>query len=61
MEKGIHQSLAKFTKKTTVGLQPATLLKENTPTQMFSCELCKNFKNTFFIEHLQVTASVCSF
>ena len=23
---------------------------------MFSCEFCKNFKNTFFIEHLRTTA-----
>ena len=28
-------------------LSPATLLKK-TPTQMFSCELCVIFKNTFF-------------
>ena len=32
---------------------PATLLKRNDPTQMFSCEICENFKNTFFTEHLQ--------
>ena len=25
---------------------------------MFSCEFCKIFKNTYFIEHLRVTASV---
>ena len=24
---------------------------------VFSCEFCKIFKNTFFIEHLQTTAS----
>ena len=28
-----------------------------TPTQMFSCEICKVFKNTYFEEHLQMTAS----
>ena len=25
---------------------------------MFSCEFCEIFKNTFFTEHLQTTASV---
>ena len=32
--------------------RPATLLKRN-PTQVFSCEYCKIFKNTFFIENLR--------
>ena len=31
---------------------PATSLKE-TLTQVFSCELCKIFKNTYFIEHVR--------
>ena len=31
------------------GFRPATLLKE-TPTQVFSCEYCEIFKNTFFTE-----------
>ena len=26
-------------------------------TQMLSCEVCKTFKNTYFEEHLQMTAS----
>ena len=30
----------------------AALLKE-TPTQLFSCEYCEIFKNTFFIEQLR--------
>ena len=34
----------------------ATLLK-NTPTQLFSCEFCEIFKNTYFEEHLRTTAS----
>ena len=33
----------------------ATLLE--TPTQMFSCEYCKIFKDTYFKEHLRTTAS----
>ena len=27
-------------------------IKKETPTQVFSCEICKNFKNTYFEEHL---------
>ena len=34
----------------------ATLLKK-TPTQGFSCEMCEIFKNTYFEEHLRMTAS----
>ena len=34
------------------GLRPATLLKKDTLTQVFSCEFCKFFKNTFFTEHV---------
>ena len=35
-------------------LQP---YQEETPTQMFSSEYCKIFKNTYFEEHLLTTAS----
>ena len=31
---------------------PATLLKK-APTQVFSCEFCELFKNTYFKEHLR--------
>ena len=33
-----------------------TGIKE-TPTQVFPCEYCEIFKNTFFTDHLQETAS----
>ena len=33
-------------------------IKKETLAQVFSCELCKIFKNTFFTEHLRTTASV---
>ena len=33
------------------GLTPATLLKR-VSNKVFSCEICKYFRNTFFIEHL---------
>ena len=39
-------------------LKPTTLLKKSeTPTQMFQCEFCEIFKNTFSTEHLRTTAS----
>ena len=38
-------------------LKPATLLKKETPTQVFSCEFCEIFKNTFPTEHFQAAAS----
>ena len=31
--------------------------KKETLAQLFSCEFCEISKNTFFIEHLRVTAS----
>ena len=37
-----------------IGL-PATLLKES-PIQVFSCEYCEIFKNTYFAKHLQTAA-----
>ena len=39
-----------------VFFKPAILSKE-TPTQAFSCEHCKIFKNTCFEKHLQTAAS----
>ena len=29
-----------------------------TPTQMFYCEICEIFKNTYFEEHVRTIASV---
>ena len=41
-----------------------SLFNKEVPTQVFSCENCKIFKNTYFEEHLRRTASgttsVCS-
>ena len=31
--------------------------RPETPTQVFSCEFCKIFKNAFFTEHIWATAS----
>ena len=42
--------------KLLIGKKPTTCGKETT-THVFSSEFCKIFKNTFFTEHLQTTAS----
>ena len=58
-KKGVLKYFAKFTGKhlcqslffnKVVGLRPATLLRK-TLAQMFSCEFCKVFKNTFFLQN----------
>ena len=36
-------------------LKPATLVKE-IPAQVLPCEFCEIVKNTFFTEHLRMTA-----
>ena len=42
-------------------MRPATevcnFIKKETLGQVFSCEFCKTFNNTFFTEHLRTTAS----
>ena len=54
--KGVLRNFAEITwRKTTTGLH---FIKKETPTQVFSCEFCEFFKNTFFTEHLRKTASV---
>ena len=42
----------KFHKKTPM-LESLRYRKAN-PTEVFSCEFCKIFRNTFFIDHLRV-------
>ena len=39
------------------GLRSATSLKKEAVAQVFSCDFCEIFKNTFFTEHLWATAS----
>ena len=72
--KGKHLCQSLFFNK-VARLRPATLLekiprhrcqvcsfiKKETLTQVFSSDFCKISKNTFFIEHLCTTASVCIF
>ena len=40
--------------------KPATLLKKQTLAQVFACEFHEISKNTFFTEHLRMTASVAT-
>ena len=37
--------------------QACSFIKKETPTQVFSCEICE-IKNTHFEEHVRTTASV---
>ena len=39
-------------------LQACNFIKKDTLGQVFSCEFCEIWKNTFFTEHLWTTASV---
>ena len=64
-KKSVLKSVSYFHRKTPVldsrynkvAFRPAKLLKV-TPAQVFSCEICKIFKNSYFKEHLQTIASV---
>ena len=38
-------------------LQACNFIKNETPTQVFSCEYFEIFKNTYFQEHLERAAS----
>ena len=59
----------KFRRKTVGGLKSATLSKRDSnrtatllkrdPTQVFSYEICKIFKSTYFEEHLRWLLLVC--
>ena len=31
--------------------------EKEAPVDVFSCEICKSFKTTYFIEHFRATAS----
>ena len=39
------------------GLKGCNFNKKETQAQVFSCEFCKIFKNTYFKEHLRTAAS----
>ena len=37
-------------------VEACNFIKKDTSAQVFSCEFCKFFNNTFFTENFQVTA-----
>ena len=60
-KKGVLKNFPKFTgKQLCQGVffnEVAGLTKKDSLAQVFSCKFCEISKNTFFIEHLQMTAS----
>ena len=60
---GVLKMYTKFTGKHLcwslflVNYSNLQLYEIETPTKVFSCEFCKTFKNTYFIEHLWATVS----
>ena len=67
MKKGVLEISQKSQEKTctrviflnkVAGLQACNFIKKETVAQVFSCEFCEIFKNTFFTEYLWTTASI---
>ena len=56
LRKLFWKNFAKFTRKRLCWCLFLTVSKE-TPTPVFSCEICEIFKSTYFKEHLRTTAS----
>ena len=54
IKKGVLKNFEKFIRKHLY--QSLFFNKKETLAQVFSCEFCKNFKNTFFIKLLRTTA-----
>ena len=65
VKKGVLRNFTKFTGKhlrqslffNKVAGGACNFIKKETRAQVFSCEFCEIFKNTFFTEHLRTTAS----
>ena len=58
MKKGVLKKFPKFHRKAPVS--ESHFLKKETPTQVFSCEICEIFKNAYFEEHLRTTVFTLS-
>ena len=54
VKKGVLRNSTKFTEMP----EACNFIKKESLTQVISCEFCKISQNTFFTEHLRVTASV---
>ena len=61
MKIGVRKNLAQSTEKRLCQslFHANNFINKKTLAQLFSCEFCEIFKNTFFTEHLWMTASVC--
>ena len=65
IKNGVLKNFAKLTGKhlcqslvfNKVADSACNFIKKETLVQVFSCEFCKIFKNTFYTEHLWTTAS----
>ena len=57
-KKAVLKNFAIFTGKQLLWNPFFQLYQKETPTEVFSCEYCEIFKNTYFEEHLQTAASV---
>ena len=57
MQKGVLRNFSKFTGKHLCQSLFFNKVKKETLAQVFSCEFCENFKNTFFTEHVWTTGS----
>ena len=63
--KGVFKSLAIFRGKqlcrtffeSSYEFQACNIIKKETSTQVFSCDIFENFRNTFYIKHLGETTS----
>ena len=58
VKKGVITNFAKFIEKRLQRLKSCNFIKNETLVQVFSCEFCEIFKNTYFVEHLRTTTSV---
>ena len=56
IKKGVLRNFAKFTGKHLFQSLFFNKVKKETLAQLFSCEFCKTFKNTFLTEHVWTAA-----
>ena len=58
MKKGVLKNVANSSESTCARASFFNkVVNKETLTQVFSCEFCEIFKNTFFIKHLRTTAA----
>ena len=55
--KKVFLKFFQISQETGLRSQACNFIKKVTPAQVFSCEFCEIFENSFFAEHLWVSAS----